>query len=117
MDVMTAIAGIGMIVAVTVAIATRSRGQTASKPLVVIVYGMTASVAFAGVLALARESQARAVDLCVQRVERSIGSRDFNLDLIRIIDRELPNNPIGDELRESLEENLPVLDKQQCYDP
>lgn len=111
----TAIAGIIMIIAVTIAIALRSKGQTASKPLVVIVYGITASLAFAGVLAIVQEADTRANELCVQRVERSIGSRNFNLTLISIIDREIPDSNIGDELRESLEDNLPMLDKAECY--
>lgn len=117
MNTWTAVLGIAAIVAVTVAVAVRSIGQTASKPLVVIVYGITASLAFAGVLAVTREAEQRAMELCKQRVERSLGSREFNLTLISIIDRELPDSGIGDELRESLDANLPVLDIAECLNP
>lgn len=114
MDMWTAVVGIVMVVAVTIALAIRSKGQTASKPLVVVVYGLTASLAFAGVLAISREAQHRATELCKQRVERSLGAREFNLTLIAIIDREIPDSGIGDELREALEENLPLLNTADC---
>jgi hypothetical protein len=47
---------------------------------------------------------------CAAKVDRSLGSREYNLALIAVIQREIPSRPdIAQELTEELNRDLPAL--------
>ncbi len=91
------------------------RERTLKAPITVVNVGGLAVLFYLGLSFVDDTNTQRSYDTCVARVERSAGNRLYNLRLIDVIEREVPDRPdIGTELRASLDEFLPVLELSDC---
>lgn len=103
-----------IVMAVALVVARKYKNVAVSAAPVIIIYALLAAVAGIGGVQLQQFQSARLHDLCVERVERSAGSRAYNLKLISIVDRELPNSGIAAELLAALDLYLPPLTIEGC---
>lgn len=98
---------VGLIVLFVILAMKNWRTTIGAGPTILIVGAIVVSV-FGAVKWADYQSEVREYDVCRERVERSQDGGVFNRTLITIIERELPDEGIGKELRDVMLEPLEI---------
>lgn len=104
-----------LIVVVTVYLAVALRKMPLTATPTIVLFGLVGLIFVGGVQVYSRYQTVVDYRICRKGVERSDGNRLYQLDLIAIVDRA--DTAVGDELRESLNRNLPDRTLSECPRP